>query len=124
VEVDHSFVVHLYSNVPKEDTFRVAAEVGSKSLGAYVISIASKASDILAMELLQKDARLAIRKELGRPCSETTLRVVPQFENAKDLRGVGSVIWKLSSIDWHRNHIIANDNGHQEVMDLGIFPLF
>lgn len=98
------------------DTFRVAAELGSESLGAYVISMASKASDILAVELLQKDARLAVSGELGRPCSDTTLRVVPLFETVKDLRGAGSVIRKLLSIDWYRNHIIANDNGHQEVM--------
>ncbi|CAK9173700.1 unnamed protein product, partial [Ilex paraguariensis] len=50
------------------DTFRVAAELGSDSLGAYVISMASNASDVLAVELLQKDARLAICGELGRPC--------------------------------------------------------
>lgn len=98
------------------DTFRVAAELGSESLGAYVISMASKASDILAVELLQKDACLAVSGELGRPCSDTTLRVVPLFETVKDLRGAGSVIRKLLSIDWYRNHIIANDNGHQEVM--------
>lgn len=98
------------------DTFRVAAELGSESLGAYVISMASKASDILAVELLQKDARLAVSGELGRPCPHTTLRVVPLFETVKDLRGAGSVIRKLLSIDWYRNHIIENDNGHQEVM--------
>ncbi|KAA8525326.1 hypothetical protein F0562_007181 [Nyssa sinensis] len=51
------------------DTFRIAAELGSDSLGAYVISMASnwQASDVLAVELLQKDARLAHAGELGRP---------------------------------------------------------
>jgi phosphoenolpyruvate carboxylase len=33
----------------------------------------------------------------------------------KDLRGAGSVIRKLLSIDWYREHIIKNHNGHQEV---------
>ncbi|KAF8407879.1 hypothetical protein HHK36_007017 [Tetracentron sinense] len=98
------------------DTFRVAAELGSDSLGAYVISMASNASDVLAVELLQKDARLAISGELGRPCPGGTLRVVPLFETVKDLRGAGSVIRKLLSIDWYREHIIRNHNGHQEVM--------
>uniref|UniRef100_A0A0D6R4R0 phosphoenolpyruvate carboxylase n=1 Tax=Araucaria cunninghamii TaxID=56994 RepID=A0A0D6R4R0_ARACU len=98
------------------DTFRVAAELGSESLGAYVISMASKASDILAVELLQKDARLAVSGELGKPCPHSTLRVVPLFETVKDLRGAGSVIRKLLSIDWYRDHIIASHNGHQEVM--------
>eukprot|EP01018_Ginkgo_biloba_P007748 Gb_40755 [translate_table: standard] len=98
------------------DTFRVAAELGSESLGAYVISMASKASDILAVELLQKDSCLAVSGELGRAHPDTTLRVVPLFETVKDLRGAGSVIRKLLSIDWYRDHIIANHNGHQEVM--------
>ncbi|ESQ34247.1 hypothetical protein EUTSA_v10006672mg [Eutrema salsugineum] len=98
------------------DTFRVAAELGSESLGAYVISMASNASDVLAVELLQKDARLAVSGELGRPCPAGTLRVVPLFETVKDLRGAGSVIRKLLSIEWYREHIKKNHTGHQEVM--------
>ncbi|CAD5191322.1 unnamed protein product [Musa acuminata subsp. malaccensis] len=98
------------------DTFRVAAELGSDSLGAYVISMASNASDVLAVELLQKDARLSVSGELGRPCPGGTLRVVPLFETVNDLRRAGSVIRKLLSIDWYREHIIKNHNGHQEVM--------
>ncbi|XP_010477918.1 PREDICTED: phosphoenolpyruvate carboxylase 4-like isoform X1 [Camelina sativa] len=98
------------------DTFRVAAELGSESLGAYVISMASNASDVLAVELLQKDARLAVSGELGRPCPAGTLRVVPLFETVKDLRGAGSVIRKLLSIDWYREHIQKNHTSHQEVM--------
>ncbi|XP_073055065.1 phosphoenolpyruvate carboxylase 4 isoform X2 [Primulina eburnea] len=98
------------------ETFRVAAELGSGSLGAYVISMASNASDVLAVELLQKDAHLSIAGELGRPCTGRTLRVVPLFETVKDLREAGSVIRKLLSIDWYHKHIIENHNGHQEVM--------
>ncbi|QHN78782.1 Phosphoenolpyruvate carboxylase [Arachis hypogaea] len=98
------------------DTFRIAAELGSDSLGAYVISMASNASDVLAVELLQKDARLSVAGDLGRECPGGTLRVVPLFETVKDLRGAGSVIRKLLSIDWYREHVIKNHNGHQEVM--------
>ncbi|CAL1392884.1 unnamed protein product [Linum trigynum] len=98
------------------DTFRVAAELGSDSLGAYVISMASNASDVLAVELLQKDARLSVSGELGRPCPGGTLRVAPLFETVKDLREAGSVIRKLLSIDWYKEHVIKNHNGHQEVM--------
>lgn len=98
------------------DTFRVAAELGSDSLGAYVISMAANASDVLAVELLQKDARLAVSGEIGKPCPGGTLRVVPLFETVKDLRGAGSVIRKLLSIDWYREHIIKNHHAHQEVM--------
>ncbi|PIA39515.1 hypothetical protein AQUCO_02600164v1 [Aquilegia coerulea] len=113
-------VPHTIEVVPevKEvlDTFRVAAELGSDSLGAYVISMASNASDVLAVELLQKDARLALSGEMGRPCPGGTLRVVPLFETVKDLRGAGSVIRKLLAIDWYREHVIKNHNGQQEVM--------
>ncbi|CAD6239291.1 unnamed protein product [Miscanthus lutarioriparius] len=98
------------------DTFKVAAELGSDSLGAYVISMASNASDVLAVELLQKDARLTVSGDLGRPCPGGTLRVVPLFETVKDLQAAGSAIRKLLSIDWYRQHIIKNHNGHQEVM--------
>ncbi|KAJ8563007.1 hypothetical protein K7X08_031459 [Anisodus acutangulus] len=111
----------LFLSVPPDvkevlDTFKVAAELGSDSLGAYVISMASNASDVLAVELLQKDARLAVAGELGRPCPGGTLRVVPLFETVKDLREAGSVIRRLLSIDWYRDHIIKNHDGHQEVM--------
>ncbi|TQD77890.1 hypothetical protein C1H46_036564 [Malus baccata] len=98
------------------DTFHIAAELGSDSLGAYVISMASNASDVLAVELLQKDARLAVSGGLGGPCPGGTLRVVPLFETVKDLREAGSAIRKLLSIDWYRDHIIKNHNGLQEVM--------
>ncbi|CAA7053539.1 unnamed protein product [Microthlaspi erraticum] len=98
------------------DTFRVAAEFGTESLGAYVISMASNASDVLAVELLQKDTRLAVTSEHGKPCPGGTLRVVPLFETVKDLRAAGSVIRKLLSIDWYREHVQKNHDGHQEVM--------
>ena len=41
-------------------TFQTAAELGSQSLGAYVISMANTASDVLAVELLQKEALLTV----------------------------------------------------------------
>jgi len=40
------------------DTFGAVAQLGRGSLGAYVISMASSASDILAVELLQREARM------------------------------------------------------------------
>jgi phosphoenolpyruvate carboxylase len=40
---------------------RTAARLGSGSLGAYVISMSQAASDVLAVELLQKEARLMVR---------------------------------------------------------------
>jgi len=82
-------------------TFRVAATLGPESLGAYVISMCRTASDILAVELLQKESG-----------NKSPQRVVPLFETADDLRNSASVMKRLFSIDWYRCHI----NGHQEVM--------
>jgi phosphoenolpyruvate carboxylase len=83
------------------DTFKVMAEVGPESLGAYVISMASNPSDILAVELLQKEAGV-----------KYPLRVVPLFETLKDLQGANDSLERLLGIPWYRERI----QGHQEVM--------
>jgi phosphoenolpyruvate carboxylase len=57
------------------DTFEVISELGTESLGAYVISMCSTPSDILLVQLLQK--------EKG---AKTPLRVVPLFETLDDLQ--------------------------------------
>lgn len=46
------------------DTCRTAARLGNGSLGAYVISMSKAASDVLAVELLQKEARLMVGTRL------------------------------------------------------------
>jgi phosphoenolpyruvate carboxylase len=83
------------------ETFRTIATLPSDALGAYVISMATRPSDVLAVELLQKEARAA------RP-----LRVVPLFETIDDLRGAGRVVGDLLSLPWYRARIA----GRQEVM--------
>jgi len=83
------------------DTFRTAAALPPDSLGAYVITMASRPSDVLAVELLQK---LAVNR---RP-----QRVVPLFETAADLQAAGGVLDVLFGLPWYRARI----NGHQEVM--------
>jgi phosphoenolpyruvate carboxylase len=83
------------------DTFRTAAALPPDSLGAYVITMASRASDVLAVELLQKLAGYR------RP-----QRVVPLFERAVDLQHAGEVLDTLFALPWYRARIA----GHQEVM--------
>ena len=83
------------------DTFRVAASLPSDALGAYVISMANRPSDVLAVELLQKDAHVP------RP-----LRVVPLFETIEDLRNAATVVGDLLSLPWYRERC----GGRQEVM--------
>jgi phosphoenolpyruvate carboxylase len=83
------------------DTFRAAAALPAGSLGAYVITMASRASDVLAVDLLQTLA--------GTPNPQ---RVVPLFETAADLQRAGAVIDTLLSIPSYRARIA----GRQEVM--------
>ena len=82
-------------------TFKMLAQQPSESLGAYVISMAKQASDVLAVMLLQKEA------EITQP-----MRVVPLFETLADLNNAAACLNELLSIDWYKTAI----NGHQEVM--------
>ncbi len=76
------------------NTFQMLAAVPRESLGAYVISMARNASDILAVELLQKE------------CGVTKpLRVVPLFEQVEDLRQSGAVLEQLLAIESYRERI-------------------
>ena len=43
------------------DTFRVAVQMGAESLSAYVISMARHPSDVLAVELLKREAAYLVR---------------------------------------------------------------
>jgi phosphoenolpyruvate carboxylase len=83
------------------DTFRMIARLPPDSLGAYIVTMSSVPSDVLAVELLQRECGVA------RP-----LRVVPLVETADDLRQAGSMLRQLLSIPLYRERI----DGHQEVM--------
>lgn len=117
------------------DTLKVAAQLGRQSLGAYVISMANRASDVLAVELLQREARLLVLAETGLRSSRSAgmaaktplspqlqaeypapLRVVPLFETLDDLDGAGDVMKSLLSLPWYREHLDKDHGGHQEVM--------
>jgi phosphoenolpyruvate carboxylase len=83
------------------DTFAMIARTPPGSLGAYVITMTRAASDVLAVELLQKEARVA-----------SPLRVVPLFETSRDLENAGAVLGALLEHPWYRARIA----GRQEVM--------
>ncbi|XP_060188163.1 phosphoenolpyruvate carboxylase, housekeeping isozyme-like [Lycium barbarum] len=83
------------------DTFNVIAELPSDNFGAYIISMATAPSDVLAVELLQRECHV-----------KNPLRVVPLFEKLADLESAPAAVARLFSIDWYRNRI----NGKQEVM--------
>ncbi|MFN7145212.1 MAG: phosphoenolpyruvate carboxylase, partial [Myxococcota bacterium] len=71
--------------------FAVAAREPAGSLGAYVISMARRASDVLAVELLQREARLRWATARSGP----PMRVVPLFETLDDLERAGAVVTEL-----------------------------
>ena len=76
------------------DTFRMLATIPRDSLGAYVISMARRPSDVLAVELLQKEARIA-----------EPLRVVPLFETISDLQASREVMADLLDLPWYRTRV-------------------
>lgn len=82
-------------------TCREVAAAPAASLGSYVISMAGAASDVLAVQLLLKEAGLT------RP-----MRVVPLFETLADLDNAGSVMQRLLGLPGYR----AGLRGPQEVM--------
>jgi phosphoenolpyruvate carboxylase len=82
-------------------TFRMAARLGPEALGAYVISMAERPSDVLAVELLQKEAE-----------NPHPQRVVPLFETIDDLHNAPRVLETLFGIPEYRSRI----HDQQEVM--------
>lgn len=82
-------------------TCREVAAAPAASLGSYVISMAGAASDVLAVQLLLKEAGL-----------QRPMRVVPLFETLADLDNAGPVIERLLELPGYR----ARLHGPQEVM--------
>ena len=82
-------------------TFKTLSYEPPECLGAYVISMTNSASDILAVNFLQKEAKI-----------KDKLRVVPLFETLEDLINAKSIMETLFSQKWYRS-LIKNK---QEVM--------
>jgi phosphoenolpyruvate carboxylase len=73
------------------DTFKMIAEQGEESLGAYVISMAKRPSDVLAVKLLMKEFGL-----------KRNMRVAPLFETLDDLNNsaeTGTYTYTYTHID-------------------------
>jgi len=71
------------------DTCDIIARHGPEALSTYVISMAGKPSDVLAVQLLLKDAGITF-----------PMRVAPLFETLADLTNAPECISKLLAIDW------------------------
>ncbi len=92
--------------------FAVAARQGQGALGAYVISMASKPSDVLAVELLQREAREFFSDEASGP----PMRVVPLFETLADLEGIEGAVERLLAVPWVVNRLRKVHGGRLEIM--------
>ena len=82
-------------------TFKQISKEPEQCMGAYVISMTSKASDILSVYLLQLQAD-----------TKNLLRVVPLFETLDDLKNAKGVMQNLFKLPWYIKMI----NSKQEVM--------
>ena len=82
-------------------TFKQISKEPQQCMGAYVISMTSKASDILSVYFLQKQTQ-----------TQNLLRVVPLFETLEDLKNAKSIMENLFKLSWYRKLI----NNKQEVM--------
>ena len=76
------------------DTCAAAAQHDGAGIAAYVVSMASSPSDVLAVALLLKEAGLA------RP-----LPIVPLFETLADLEGAADTMAALLSLPWYRRYV-------------------
>ena len=83
------------------DTCKIVAAQPREAFGAYVISMARTASDVLAVHLLLQESGCPYRMD-----------VCPLFETLDDLNNAESVIKQLMSIDLYRGFI----QNHQMVM--------
>ncbi len=86
---------------PVLGVFGVIAKNGRELFGAYLISMARNASDVLAVEALQ--AKCGVK---------AALRVVPLFEKISDLQQAGHTLDRLLSLTSYRSRL----HGRQEVM--------
>ncbi|WP_299728354.1 phosphoenolpyruvate carboxylase [uncultured Endozoicomonas sp.] len=83
------------------DTCRVVAAEGAKALNCYVISMAKKPSDVLAVALLLKECGV-----------DFDIPIAPLFETLDDLDNAQECIRHLLSLPWYRGYC----HGGQMVM--------
>eukprot|EP00834_Sanchytrium_tribonematis_P006600 NODE_501_length_6715_cov_0.718259.p1 type:complete len:644 gc:universal NODE_501_length_6715_cov_0.718259:3706-1775(-) len=87
-------------------TFKmIAAESQSECFGAYVISMATSASDVLEVALLQKACNVKL-----------TLRTVPLFETRRDLENSDRTVNEILQLPKDIQKYVLYDGNHIEVM--------
>ena len=97
----NEFTFKNKENLEVWSTFKLLSNEPEECLGGYIISMTSSASDILAVSLLQKEAKI-----------KRKLRVIPLFETLQDLKNAKSIMENLFSLNWYRKMI----KNKQEIM--------
>jgi len=82
-------------------TFKMISNLPRECMGAYIISMTSKVSDILTVMVLQKEAGMKF-----------CLRTVPLFETLNDLKNAHNIMKELYEIPWYLKYF----KNEQEVM--------
>ncbi len=88
---------------------RIQEALGPESIRSYIISMASRASDVLTVQLLAKEAGLCPAE------GSSTLDLVPLFESVEALSAAPSVMRSLYLNDAYRRHL-ATRGMRQEIM--------
>ena len=79
------------------ETCQAVADYGAAGISAYVISMAARPSDVLAVALLLKECGVA-----------RAVPIVPLFETLADLDGAGAAVDALLAIGWYRDYVRAH----------------
>ncbi|GJY16749.1 phosphoenolpyruvate carboxylase gene [Tanacetum coccineum] len=106
----------IWSRSPKNerscrflDTFQVLAKLSSDCFGAYIISMFTSPSDVLAVELLHRGCHV-----------KKPLRVIPLFEKLADLELAPAAMAHLFSIKWYYNQIDAQEELIKVAKEFGV----
>lgn len=86
------------------DTFDVIARTGGVGIGSYIISMATRPSDVLQVALLLRARGL-----------EEPLPITPLFETLDDLQRAPAIMQDLFSLDWYRKRV-REAGDRQQVM--------
>ncbi|SCO69339.1 phosphoenolpyruvate carboxylase, putative [Plasmodium vivax] len=90
------------------NTFDVCSQIEESALGAYVVSMCNNASDILLVEVFQK--------ELKKNAQRKTQRVVPLLETIQSLQMSCTILENLIKNPWYRTHLRTHFDNKQEIM--------
>lgn len=108
------------------NTFRVAAQMGPEAVSTYIISMAKTPSDVLAVELLQREVARGCGHGvdgLSRTADQDDfLVVVPLFETLADLQSAPATMQALLNLPWYSERLRRARIGGERPHDAATHP--